>query len=118
MNNNGIIKYKENFITKIKKFFKKIFEIKEEQYKNVQQEPVSKITEEKNEMQSNLIYNIKFDTKIVNSVVDKNNFLEEIKENKKVLNMLSIDRLKKLEKYYDSVIAENEKKIRKLKETE
>lgn len=118
MNNNGIIKYKENFITKIKKFFKKIFEIKEEQYKNVQQEPVSKITEEKNEMQSNLIYNIKFDTKIVNSVVDKKNFLEEIKENKKVLNMLSIDRLKKLEKYYDSVIAENEKKIRKLKETE
>ena len=29
--------------------------------------------------------------------------------------MLSIDRLKKLEEYYDGVIAENEKKIKKLK---
>ena len=46
------------------------------------------------------------------------NFLEEIKGNEEALNMLSIDRLKKLEKYYDSVIEENEKKIKKLKATE
>ena len=118
MNNNGIIEYKENFITKIKKFFKKLFERKEEQYNYVQQEPVNEIAEEKNESQSDFIDNIKVDTKVVNSVTDKKNFLEEIKGNEEVLNMLSMDRLKKLEKYYDSVIAENEKKIRKLKATE
>ena len=76
------------------------------------------IAEEKNESQSDFIDNIKIDTKVVNSVTDKKNFLEEIKGNEEVLNMLSMDRLKKLEKYYDSVIAENEKKIRKLKATE
>ena len=59
MNNNGIIKYKENFITKIKKFFKKLFERKEEQYNYVQQEPVNEIAEEKNESQSDFIDNIK-----------------------------------------------------------
>ena len=118
MNNNGIIEYKENFITKMKKFFKKLFERKEEQYNYVQQEPVNKIAEEKNERQSDLIDNIKVDTKVVNSVIDKKNFLEEIKGNEEVLNMLSIDRLKKLEKYYDSVIEENEKKITELKATE
>ena len=118
MNNNGIIEYKENFITKIKQFLKQLFERKEEQYNYVQQEPVNEIAEEKNENQSDFIDNIKVDTKVVNSVTDKKNFLEEIKGNEEVLNMLSIDRLKKLEKYYDSVIAENEKKIRKLKATE
>ena len=118
MNNNGIIEYKENFITKIKRIFKKLFERKEEQYNYVQQEPVNEIAEEKNERQRDFIDHIKIDTKAVDSVADKKNFLEEIKGNEKVLNMLSIDRLKKLEKYYDSVIAENEKKIRKLKATE
>ena len=117
MNNNGIIKYKESFITKIKKFFKKLFERKEEQYNYVQQEPVNEIAEEKNERQSDFIDNIKVDTKVANSVTDKKNFLEEIKGNEEVLNMLSIDRLKKLERYYDSVFIENEKKIKKLKTT-
>lgn len=118
MNDNGMIEYKESFITKIKKYFKRLFGKKEEQYNYVQQEPVNEIAEEKNERQSDFIGNIKVETKAVNSVIDKKNFLEEIKGNEEVLNMLSIDRLKKLEKYYDSVIAENEKKIRKLKATE
>lgn len=43
------------------------------------------------------------------------NFLKEIEGNEEKLNMLSIDRLKKLEKYYDNIIAENDKKIKKLK---
>lgn len=118
MNNNGMIEYKESFIIKIKKFFKRLFEKKEEQYNYVQQEPVNEKAEEKNERQNDFIDNMKIDAKAVNSVIDKKNFLEEIKGNEEALNMLSIDRLKKLEKYYDSVIAENEKKIRKLKATE
>ena len=118
MNNNGIIEYKESFITKIKKIFKRLFGKKEEQYNYVQQETVNEIEEEKKERQSDFVDNIKIDAKAVNSVIEKKNFLEEIKGNEEVLNMLSIDRLKQLEKYYDSVIAENEKKIRKLKATE
>lgn len=114
MNNNGMIEYKENFMTRIKKIFKKMLGKKEEQYNYVRQEPVNK----KSERLSDFIDNIKIDTKVVDSVIDKKNFLEEIKGNEEVLNMLSIDRLKKLEKYYDSVIAENEKKIKKLKATE
>lgn len=47
----------------------------------------------------------------------KDNFLKEIEGNPEKLNMLSIDRLKKLEKYYDSVIEENDRKIKKLKAT-
>ena len=114
MNNNGMIEYKENFMTRIKKIFKKMLGKKEEQYNYVRQEPVNK----KSERLSDFIDNIKIDTKVVDSVIDKKNFLEEIKGNEEVLNMLSIDRLKKLEKYYDSVIAENETKIKKLKATE
>ena len=117
MNNNGMIEYKESFITKIKNFFKRLFGQSEKQYNYVQEESVNKITEEKQEIQSDFIDNIKVDTKAVNSVIEKKNFLEEIKGNEEALNMLSIDRLKKLEKYYDSVIAENEKKIKKLKAT-
>ena len=114
MNNNGIIEYKENFINKIKDFFKRIFGRRKEQYNYSQEEFTNKIEEEK---QNDFINNTKVDTKVVDYVVDKKNFLEEINGNEEALNMLSIDRLKKLEKYYDSVIAENEKKIKKLKET-
>ena len=115
MNNNGIIKYKENFIIKIKIFFKRIFGKGKVQYNNYSQEEYTNKIEEK--QQNNFINDIKLDTKIVDSVIEKKNFLEEINGNEEALNMLSIDRLKKLERYYDGIIAENEKKIRKLKET-
>lgn len=115
MNNNGMIEYKENFIIKIKKIFKKMFERKKEKYDYIQQEPVNEIKEEKNERQSDFIDNIKVDIKAGNSATEKKIFLEEMKGNEEALNMLSIDRLKRLEKYYDSVIAENEREIRKLK---
>ena len=115
MKNNGMIVYKESFIIKIKKFFKRLFGQSEKQYSYIQEEPINEIKKEKQEIQSEFVDNIKVDTKAVNSLIDQKNFLEEINGNEKALNMLSIDRLKKLEKYYDSVIAENEKKIKKLK---
>ena len=116
MNKNEMIEYTESFITKMRKFFKRLFEKRERQYNYGHQEPAYELAEEK-ERKSDFIGNIKVDTKAVNSVIDKKNFLEEIKGNEEALNMLSIDRLKKLEKYYDSVIEENEKKIKKLKAT-
>lgn len=115
MNNNGLIEYKESFITKIKKFFKRLLEQNDKQNNYIQEDSVNEIIEENQERQSEFFDNIKTDTKVVNSVIDKKNFLEKIKGNEEALNMLSIDRLKKLEKYYDSVIAENEEKIKKLK---
>ena len=53
----------------------------------------------------------------INNDMEKDNFLKEIEGNAEKLNMLSIDRLQKLKKYYDSIIAENDKKIKKLKAT-
>ena len=117
MNNNGMIEYKESFITKIKNFFKRLFGQSKKQYNHIQEEPVNEIIEEKQEIQSDFIDNIKVDTKSVNSEVEKDDFLEKIKGNEEALNMLSIDRLRKLEKYYDSVIEEKEKKLKKLKAT-
>ena len=63
------------------------------------------------------ITDISVDDKTINNVIEKNNFLKEIEGNEEKLNMLSIDGLQKLEKYYDNIIAENDRKIKKLKAT-
>lgn len=114
MKKNGMIEYKNNFITKLRSFFKRFFG--EKGYKGVQEELVNEIDIRKPQMQSDFIDSIRYDTMAVNFVIKQKNFLEEIKGNKEALNMLSIDRLRKLEKYYDSVIAENEKIIKKLEQ--
>lgn len=118
MNNNGMIEYKEGFISKIKNFFKRLFGKQEEQYNYIQEEqPINEIQEERQEKQDRFIDEIKVDTKAVDSVIEKKNFLEEIDGNEEALNMLSIERLQKLEKYYDSIIEQNNEKIRRLKAT-
>lgn len=117
MDNNGMIEYKENIISKIRKFFKRIFKKKEQQYNYIKEEFVNEIKEERKEQQDIFVNEIKVDEKVVNSVIEKKNFLEEINGNEELLNMLSIDRLKKLEKYYDSVIERNNEEIKKLKAT-
>ena len=104
MKNNEMINYNQSLIEQNKK-----------KYNNVQEKSTNKVIEGKTEKRSNLISNIKVDSKIVNSVIDKKNFLEKINGNVELLNMLSIDRLKKLEEYYDSVIEENNKTIKKLR---
>lgn len=118
MNNNGLLEYKEGIMTKIKNFFKRLFIKKDNKYNNIQeicnQNMSGFINEEKKD---NFITELSVDNKKINSVVKKYNFLEEIEGNEEKLNMLSIDRLKKLEKYYDNIIAENDSKIKKLKAT-
>ena len=61
---------------------------------------------------------MKVDSADIDNVINKKNFLEEIDGNVEALKLLSVDRLRKLEKYYDGVIKENEKKIKKLKSAE
>lgn len=116
MNNNEMIEYKEGFISKIKNFFKKLFGKQEEQHNYIQKEKnINEIKEVRQEKQDSFINEIKVDTKIVDSVIEKKNFLEEINGNEDALNMLSIERLQKLEKYYDNIIEQNNEKIKKLK---
>jgi hypothetical protein len=117
MNNNGIIEHKESFISKIKKIFKGIFEKKEKQNNYAQVNSLSEPKQEKDELQSGFVNDLKVDSKAINTVDEKENFLREIDGNEETLNMLSIDRLKKLEKYYDSIIEQNNEKIKKLKES-
>lgn len=112
MKNKGMIKYKESFIYKIKSFFKKIFG--KQKYSNIQEEFVNQEVKEK---QNSFIDTLKVDDKLVDAVVERNKFLKEIDGNEKALNMLSMDRLKKLEEYYDNIIEQNNAKIKKLKET-
>ena len=118
MNNNGLIKYKESFIMKIRNFFKRIFSKKDNQYNSIQEQTNLNISESNNEeKKDNFISELIVEDKEINNVIKKDNFLREIEGNEEMLNILSIDRLKKLEKYYDNVIAENDKKIKKLKAT-
>ena len=68
-----------------------------------------------NYFQNNFINNLKVNTKTTNIVIERNVFLKEIEGNKEKLEMLSIDRLKKLEKYYNNIIKKNNEKIKRLK---
>lgn len=116
MNNNGLIKYKESFITKIRKFFKRIFGKKDNQDSSIQEQINVNISESVNEEKKDSFKTeLIVDDKNINNIIEKKNFLQEIEGNEEKLNMLSIDRLQKLEKYYDNIIAENDKKIKKLK---
>ena len=68
-------------------------------------------------LRNNFINNLKVDAKVTNAVIEKRKFLEKINGNEETLKMLSIDRLKRLEKYYNNIIEQNNKKIRNLKKT-
>lgn len=114
--NKGMILYKESFISKIKKFFKNLFS-----NKNQEKQIVQKTHEEKeqkailDEAENKFLKEIKVETNFIDSEAKKKSFLEEIDGNIEALNMLSIDRLKKLEEYYDAEIKRNIEKINKLK---
>lgn len=102
MSNNGKIEYKENFISKVKKIFTR----DEEQHNSIRERNVK----ENKKKQDSFANEIKVDT-----LIKKNYFLKEIEGNEEELNMLSIDRLEKLERYYDDIIEQNNKKIKRLK---
>ena len=102
MSNNGKIEYKENFISKVKKIYTR----DEEQHNSIRERNVK----ENKKKQDSFANEIKVDT-----LIKKNYFLKEIEGNEEELNMLSIDRLEKLERYYDDIIEQNNKKIKRLK---
>ncbi len=114
MQNNGMIVYKESFISKIKNFFRKIF-IKENKQNNYIKEKTTDMSN--SQVQDNFMSDLKVDAKSVMIAVERENFLRELDGNEKALNMLSMDRLIELEKYYNTVIEQNAQKIRELKTT-
>jgi len=110
---NKIVKYQDNIIKKIKRFINNIFnkiELKNNNYKDIT--PKQKV---EFQIQDDFLEQIKVDPNETDKIIFKKSFLEEIDGNFEALSMLSTDRLVKLEKYYDSAIKENEKKIKKLK---
>lgn len=116
MNNKKMIVYKESFISKIKNFFKNLFGNKKREYDNIETKYNENIKEINiNEKEEKFLKEIKLDKDISDRVIKKKTFLEEIDGNIEMLNMLSIDRLKKLEEYYDAKIKQNNEKINKLK---
>ena len=66
------------------------------------------------ELNNEFLNNIKIENNDVNKIIKKKAFLDKINGNVEMLQNLSIDRLKKLEKYYNNVIEENKIKISKL----
>lgn len=118
MKNEEIVVYKDSFITRIRKFFRKLFVRRINQYNNIKKISNENINESvDDEKRDKFITELIVDDNEMNKVLKKDKFLKEIEGNVEKLNMLSIDRLKKLEKYYDNVITENEKKIKKIKVT-
>ena len=110
MNNNRFVEYKESLISKIKKSFKRNSEKNEEKHNYMKEESINELKKD-----NNMINDLKVNPKEINTVIKRNNFLKEIEGNEEMLKMLSIDRLKKLEKYYDNIIEQNNKKIETLK---
>ena len=58
---------------------------------------------------------LKIDEKVINSVIERKKFLKKLEGNEELFNMLSIERLQKLEKYYNTIIEENNQIIARLK---
>ncbi len=118
MNNNSMIEYKESFISKIKNFFRNLFKIKKG--KKTYQQEISDLNNKESildKKEQTFLNDIKVDTSDIDKFMDKNNFLEYIDGNIDALNLLSVDRLKKLKEYYDGVIEQNDKIIENLKKS-
>lgn len=111
MSNKGMIVYKEKFITRIKNFFKNLFV---KQNNNIQKKLNEEIQITNKNKDDEFLNEIKINPKEIDLISKKDNFLKQINGNEEALNMLSIERLKKLEKYYDNIIIENAEKIKKM----
>ena len=116
--NNSIIEYKESFISKIKKYFQNLFKIKKEESNYVAEISNLNNTEiATNQKENKFLNDIKVDTSDIDKYVEKKKFLEYIDGNYEALQTLSVDRLRKLNEYYDGVIEKNDKIIENLKKS-
>lgn len=116
MSNNSMIEYKESFFSKIKSYFRNLFKREKETNNGIQECYDLNNNQIAPEKEGSEFFNdIKIDTSDIDKFMDKKNFLNYIDGNIDALNLLSVDRLRKLKKYYDGVIEENDKIIKQLK---
>ncbi len=116
MSNKSMIIYKENFISKIKNFFKSLFKNNKDQNNyNAEEFNSNDAIIDSDKKENEFFDKIKVDSSGIDKIMEKNNFLDYIDGNVEALKLLSVDRLRKLKAYYDDVIEENERIIEKLK---
>ena len=111
MKNNEIISINErSFFYKLKKIF---LNFKNKLFGEKDNKGISEMNNnEKNEFHKD----IKVDQMEPNNdLFEKEEFIKSLDGNIEALNMLSIERLEKLEEYYQSIIDKNEDVIRRLK---
>ena len=111
MKNNEIISINErSFFYKLKKVF---LNFKNKLFGKKDNKETSEINNsEKNEFHKD----IKVDQMEPNNdLFEKEEFIKSLDGNIEALNMLSIERLEKLEEYYQSIIDKNEIEIKRLK---
>ena len=111
MKNELIPLEKNNIFSKIKNIFRKLFSKKENSIINEENKNI-------NSENANFNDNLKVDidnSKIYNSI-EKEKFIKSIKEDDTILDKLSLDRFRILEKYYEKKVQEKEKFLKKLNE--
>ena len=117
MNTNLPMKKKNGFIDKIKNFFKKLFNKKDN---NNNLEQTSNLIEDEIKVEYNTKSNFQDSIKVevkdeYSNNLKREEFLKEVESNPSLLYELPIDKLEKLEKYYDESIAKYVEKLSKLK---
>ena len=116
MNSNLPVKQDNSLFRRIKNFFRKIFfKDKIENYYEEKNEVQPKI-EENDSRKNQFQENIRIETK--NDYIDemkREEFLDKLESNPKLLYDLPIEKLKKLETYYGESIKKQEEKLAKLK---
>lgn len=102
---------KQSVFVKIKNFFYNMFHKTKEENVNIQNFSEKEIDE------SNFSEDIKVDLDFseITKGIEIEEFLKKIKEDDAVLEDLSIDRLKKLEKFYEDRVNKKKDILRKLK---
>lgn len=109
MNNQLIPIKKENIFTKIKNFLHKLFGKKENQTEMDYVNIVENTNENKlNQNVFNDSLKIEDNSKAVYQDMERENFIKKIEEDDTILDKLSLDRLKILEKYYEKRVKEKE----------
>lgn len=109
MKNKLPIKYEDGFFSKIRKFFSNVFK-----KKSVTTEQLEVIKEKEVEINTNESDFAKMKV-ASNRVRIKEDILTLVEKNPELIENLSIEKLKELDKMYDEIIEKNDRKIKQLK---
>lgn len=114
MSNKEMIEYKPSLISRIRNFFKKLFSTNKQDINSINM-LTNDESMNKTVSKTGFLEEVKVDTNEIDKIYRRKEFLNQINGNEEALNMLSIDRLQELRKYYDQIIEQNNLKIKKLK---